>query len=273
MSNELPLLIEPAALAASDDRNGLCLISFCERASHEQHGIPGSQRLDYSEIQRKQGQRGGLLPDTADFHALLQRLGIGPETQVVAYDEEGGGYAGRLIWTLHAFGHRKASLLNGGFVAWQQAGLPCSAPQALTPVRSDYAPPLIGDNVIEAEEIMARLGAADFALLDARSADEYSGARAISRRGGHVPGAKHFEWTDAMDRQNGLRLKPAEQLQARLDALGLTRDKEIVVYCQTHHRSALSYVMLKRLGYPRVRGYHGAWSDWGNRDDTPVECG
>ena len=31
--------------------------------------------------------------------------------------------------------------------------------------------------------------------------------------------------------------------------------------------------MLVHLGYPNVRGYHGAWSEWGNRHDTPVETG
>jgi len=56
-----------------------------------------------------------------------------------------------------------------------------------------------------------------------------------------------------------------------LDELGLTQDKEIIVYCQSHHRSALSYLMLKYLGYKKVRGYPGSWSEWGNRTDTPVE--
>ena len=51
----------------------------------------------------------------------------------------------------------------------------------------------------------------------------------------------------------------------------MRRDAEIVVYCQTHHRSSHTFMVLRHLGYERVRGYPGAWSDWGNRQDTPVE--
>jgi thiosulfate/3-mercaptopyruvate sulfurtransferase len=74
-----------------------------------------------------------------------------------------------------------------------------------------------------------------------------------------------------MDRDRHLRLLPADRIRARLDALGLTPDREIICYCQSHHRSAFSWLMLKSLGYENVKGYPGSWSDWGNRPDAPVE--
>jgi len=74
-----------------------------------------------------------------------------------------------------------------------------------------------------------------------------------------------------MDRQRQLRLKPAGQLLATLAQLGIRREQEVIVYCHSHHRSALSFVALKALGFERVRGYPGAWSDWGNQADTPIE--
>ena len=60
-------------------------------------------------------------------------------------------------------------------------------------------------------------------------------------------------------------------LRNDLDRLGVTPDRQIITYCQTHHRSSLIYVVLKHLGYDKVKGYPGSWSDWGNRQDTPVE--
>jgi thiosulfate/3-mercaptopyruvate sulfurtransferase len=118
---------------------------------------------------------------------------------------------------------------------------------------------------------MQRLQDDDFGLLDARSLEEYTGARRYAERGGHIPGARHFEWTRGMDPEHNYRLLPVNELKRQLVELQLTENREITVYCQTHHRSALSYLMLKYLGYERVRGYQGSWSDWGNRSDTPIE--
>ena len=74
-----------------------------------------------------------------------------------------------------------------------------------------------------------------------------------------------------MDPQRQLRLQPDPVLRQLLDARGVTPDKEVIVYCQTHHRSAHTYWVLRHLGYGRVRGYPGAWSEWGNDPDMPIE--
>jgi thiosulfate/3-mercaptopyruvate sulfurtransferase len=74
-----------------------------------------------------------------------------------------------------------------------------------------------------------------------------------------------------MDRQNNMRLKPESDLRDMLTGLGITPDKEVITYCQTHHRSSLTWFVLNYLGYPQARGYPGSWSDWGNRDETPKE--
>ena len=74
-----------------------------------------------------------------------------------------------------------------------------------------------------------------------------------------------------MDKENNMRLKPEAELRALMEERGLTTDKTIVTYCQSHHRSALTYFVLKALSYPKVKGYPGSWSDWGNSEDTPIE--
>ena len=109
------------------------------------------------------------------------------------------------------------------------------------------------------------------AFLDARSIQEFDGIKRFAEQAGHIPGARHYEWTDGLDRGNNYRFLPSEKIQQELNELKLSSDKEIIVYCQTHHRSSLSYVMLKHLGYEKVRGYPGSWSDWGNRQGMPVE--
>ena len=119
--------------------------------------------------------------------------------------------------------------------------------------------------------ILTRLGDADVVFLDTRTPEEYRGVNLRAARGGHIPGAINFDWVKAIDREHNLRLKPPAELRRLLESEGVTADKEVIAYCQTHHRSSHTYVMMKSLGFPRIKGYPGAWSEWGNLPDTPVE--
>lgn len=72
-----------------------------------------------------------------------------------------------------------------------------------------------------------------------------------------------------MDRGRNSHLKPEDDLREMIEGLVITSDKEVITYCQTHHRSARTYVVLKSLGYTQIRGYDG--SEWGNDPALPVE--
>lgn len=266
----LPLIVEPAELETHLGTENLLLVDLCRPETWAQAHLPGAVHLDYAQIVAAQPPAMGLLPDAARLSDVLGSLGMKPESHVVAYDDEGGGRAARLLWTLDVIGHARYSLLNGGLHAWLNERRRVSTDPA-KPVRSVY--PVKFDNRVAADKryVPEHLHDPGTVIVDTRTPAEYRGETRRAERAGHIPGAVNFDWVNAIDRARSLHLKPADELKRMLTGLGVTPDREIIAYCQTHHRSAHTYIILKSLGYPRVRGDPGSWSEWGNSPETPIE--
>jgi len=202
---------------------------------------------------------------------VLEMRGVSGEVPIVVYDEISGMRAARAFWFLEYFGHPDTRLLDGGFRAWSAAALPVTT-AVTVPKKAEWAggePPAVASRLATWRDVRDRLGRADVALLDTRSAGEYCGTTVRARRGGAVPGAIHLEWTQNLGPDGAF--KPAAELRAMYAAAGVTPDKEVITYCQGGYRAAHSYLALRLLGYPRVRNYIGSWKEWGDREDLPVE--
>lgn len=270
MSCTLPLILEPEALQSALGRQGILVVDLSATTMYPRYHVPGAVHLEYQHLVRPHPPAMGLLPSAQHIGQVLGSLGVGHDTHVVAYDDEGGGRAARLLWTLEAVGHRCMSLLDGGLTAWANEGFPLEQ-GIVSAQHCEYSAEIVDNVVADMGYVLGHLNDSSVALVDARSAEEYQGVKRFAARGGHIPGAIHWEWTQAMDRSRNLRLRPASELLAFLDSHGVTTDQEVITYCQTHHRSAFTWLVLRSLGFPRVRGYHGSWSEWGNSPNTPIE--
>lgn len=267
--NTLPYLVETGALLERLDDPNLLIVDLCRPAQYRQAHIPGAVFLPFQSLMSGDMPAAGKLPPLQHLTRVLESIGLTPDRPVVAYDDEGGGWAGRLLWTLDMVGHHNWAYLNGGLHAWAGDGLALEN----TPVQTEPSAltlELESDPSVTLETLLTHLDDPDWVIWDARSVEEYLGLQQGAMKLGHIPGAVNYEWTRAMDRQNHLRLRPLKLIRQELADLGITGDRQIVTHCQSHHRSAFTYILGRILGFERVSAYPGSWSEWGNDPRTPV---
>ncbi|MBF0624021.1 MAG: sulfurtransferase [Magnetococcales bacterium] len=232
---------------------------------YSQNHIPGAVLVRLQELTVTVDKIPGMRPSRTALVGLFGRLGIGPKTQVVAYDSSGGMDAARLVWTLATLGHTGAAVLDGGMVLWYQGGRPVThvaprIPPASFKAKTDDRWEITGKAVLELSE--KGDDAAGPILLDTRSDGEYLG-KVLRGPRGHIPGARHMDWLDALADRNQPLLKDRTQIQRRLVDAGITDpQRPVVVYCQTAHRASHTWVLLRHLGYQDVRLYDGSIAEW-----------
>jgi len=199
---------------------------------------------------------------------LIQAKGVNSDSTVVLYDDVAGMRSARLFWFLEYFGHDDVHMLNGGFNAWRDAGLPVTQ-EATIPKGGNFKMNRRADRLATADDVLQKLNNPSAVIVDTRSDAEYTGQLVRSRRGGAIPGAVHLEWTNNLDAKGFF--KSAEELTKMYAERKITLEKEVIPHCQGAYRSAHTYVALRLIGYPNVRNYLGSWGEWGNREDLPIE--
>ena len=249
---------------------GLCLVDLRSAEAYAAGHIEGAVNASPALLNRSEPPTGGLMPEPESVNSFMRAIGARQGDQIIAYDGGLETPAARLMWVMDAYGYQAGSWLSGGYRAWVAEGLPVST-EPVEATAGTLELSLIGDNSIAVDELMAELENPAIKILDVRSAGEYAGTDVRATYTGHVPGAKHAEWTCMLD-EHGQLLDEAS-LQTTLKEMNPSRNDTLIVYCQTHQRSAVTYVALKHLGYNDVRAIDGAWSAWGNRQDTPKESG
>ncbi|MET1087542.1 MAG: sulfurtransferase [Arthrobacter sp.] len=218
------------------------------------------------------------LPSPLKFQAAARRWGVNKGDVVVAYDDSANMAAARVWWMLRNAGFTEVYLLDGGLAAWRAAGLPLEQGEVLPPAGdvalADGQMPVLGAPAVTAwMEDGPRLDSRQpyRLLLDARAAERYRGdVEPVDPRAGHIPGAVSAPTSQNID--NSGRFLPAAELRRRFEALGISDDAEVGVYCGSGVTAAHQVAALELAGF-RAALYPGSFSEWSSNPHLPVVTG
>ena len=241
--------------------------------------IPGALGIHWKNDLQDPIRRDFVGPD--GFAALMDRLGITNDTEVVLYGGTNNWFAAYAYWYFKYYGHEPVRLMDGGRKKWEleKRELTTETPNVEASSGYQTKEPAYDIRALRKFVEDTVLGNSRFGLVDVRSPEEYRGEllapphlpQEQAQKPGHIPGAMNIPWAKAVDQATGAFLPDAE-LRALYEGQAITPDKEIVAYCRIGERSAHTWFVLHELlGYPRVRNYDGSWTEWGSMVGVPIE--
>ncbi|WP_427023130.1 3-mercaptopyruvate sulfurtransferase [Aureimonas ureilytica] len=276
-----PFLITARDLEPHIGRDGLSIVDASwylpaqkrfARPEFEAGHIPGAVFFDQDEIADKSSQLPHTLPSEAFFAERVGALGVRDTDTIVVYDGMGFFSAPRVWWMLRVFGAKDVRLLDGGLPSWIEAGLPLeTGPSRASPAPFDAR--LDREAVVFIDEMKDIVAGGAHQIADARSGERFRAEAPEPRegvRGGHMPGARSVPIGSLTD---GGRLKDAEALRTLFSNAGIDPEQPVVTSCGSGVTAAAINFALASLHNRNVRLYDGSWTEWGSRDDTPVETG
>jgi len=247
------------------------------RAAYAEGHIPSAQfvHLDFDLSGNKISEIGAFcgrhpLPDRDVFVAKLRALGIDNDTQVIAYDAQGGIFAARLWWMLRWVGHKSVAVLDGGYQAWVNAQLPVSTgvPIARRGTLHEQAPLV---KLVSANDVQSNILSRQKVLVDARAPDRFRGENeTLDPVGGHIPGAINRFYKDNLQ-ENGSFKSPA-QLHEEWAPL-VADPRNAIMQCGSGVTACHNLLALEVAGMSGAALYAGSWSEWCIDPRRPVATG
>ncbi len=256
-----------------DSRHDLGDTGYGERAYTKDH-IPGALFLhvDRDLSGTKDGTNGRHpLPDPQVVAAKLAACGVGLDTQVVAYDNEGSAFASRLWWMLRWLGHDKVAVLDGGLAGWRRAKQPLSSEVPVFPP-AEFPVTLREEGLVRLPEMLARLGDPGQVLVDARTEERFSGEQeTVDPVAGHIPGSVNRFYYDNLDDAGCYFLPPGELREVFAGLLAGTPTSSMIHTCGSGVTACQNILAMEYAGLPGSRLYAGSWSEWCSDPARPVE--
>jgi len=240
--------------------------------------VPGSVSAPY-DTWRGPKQNPGAVLDDAALTERLQSAGVAADTPVVLVywggDPSDFGAAARVYWTLKSSGIGQIAILNGGFKAWREAGLPTETAPTV-PARSAIAASLSPQWLATRAQVQAIVeGRSEAVLVDARPDAFFRAEKKhdAAKKAGTLSGAVSLVFDRWFAPQSPLMSAPEPALERARALAAEANGKPIVSFCNTGHWAAINWFALSELaGVPDVKLYPESMVGWTGAD-LPVKPG
>jgi thiosulfate/3-mercaptopyruvate sulfurtransferase len=232
--------------------------------------LPNAVNVDLAQFHWIDTSREGISQFNKQMKILLSNIGIKRSKFVIFYDNISGIFSARGVWLLNYFSHNKTAMLDGGFNKWKKEGLEIETKNnSFIHSRFDGKanPDVLAGYRYIRSRIKKKHNINNIVILDTRSKSEYDGYEMRAALAGHIPSAINMNWADNIKKDGTFKQdKELEKLYSHIP-----KDNEVITYCQGGYRAANTFIVLRNLGYKKVRMYVGSWGEWGNKMKLPVE--
>ncbi len=253
------------------ERGALVLDARPKRAFTDGH-LPRAVHIDWQDYRDGIGRTGRLSDDDRALARDLGALGVDDQRPILVYGSGTAGFGeeGRIVWMLSYLGHKQIQLLDGGYAAWSAAGRAIERGDGAVPRTGGFTPVRRPELRAELASV-ARASQEHVTVVDTRTIEEWKGATPhFEARGGHIPGARLLPWTTLFDARGALL--PRVELLRRVTAAGIAPGRPVILYCTGGVRAALSWAVLRSLGYD-AKNFDASFWEWARHADLPVETG
>ncbi len=236
--------------------------------------LPNSVYLHFETLMVPRGGIPAQGPDRIYLEKLIrEHLGVSNPMWVILYSEKSNPNATFLAWVLDYLGHKKVGILNGGWEKWVMERHPVTQ-QYPTFLPGKFFGKVMPDTLAEKKYVRERLSSRGVVIVDARPPKQYSGEEGEEIRKGHIPGARSLAWETTLEGDEVRVWKKREDLKKLFIESGITKEKEVIVYCRTGREASHLYFTLSFiLHYPNVRLYRGSWVEWSADPTLPIKTG
>jgi len=282
--NGAKMLVEPSWLEKNLEEPGIRLIDCSSLEVYRRAHIKSAIRLPVH----------AYLKDDAELYVMsmtalmnmMSALGISKNSKVIAYDDCNSLFATRLWWLLKYYGHSDVAVLHGGFQRWAfvdrrpidfhastSVGSATHTTQGYLYLNANAKRIALFPEV----STVAKTQPKDTVIFDARSEEEYTGTSPVNPRKGHIPGARHLEYTRTMTQDDKRMFLPPAELQKLLDStLNIPSiDTKVITHCQKGIRGAHAAFVLELMGYKNVKNYDASLYEYAAKtaDEAPLTKG